>query len=359
MRPLTSPPPAAMNGPRLGREPLSVPRLSICMPLYNGARWVRPTLDSLLGQSFGDFELIVADDGSTDDSAAVVEAVGDPRIRVARHPHRGYSLTLRDALAAARGEVVVLMGGDDLVCDGMLQRIYDVFARHPNVGALTRAYYWFQGDLRRAVRVKPPVSAEGDAVLSLRDAQPDMLFRAFSSMDQLSGLAMRRAWIDCPVHEHIFTAHVYPMASIMRRHDLYCIRDNTIAVRIESSQCRSIKGIYDPSPVWTWARLFETVYPEEEFRAVRGRCIRDFVARNHVGLVQIRNFGRYRWLLREIAMLLRYRPLNAISPSFWFFSLGCMALPPALLLKMVDFYKTRVLSRSIGSAPFEYTAGRR
>jgi hypothetical protein len=142
------------------------------------------------------------------------------------------------------------------------------------------------------------------------------------------------------------------MASVWKRHDLYCIHDPVLAVRIESSQCRLVKGIYDPSPMWTWAQLFRTVYPESRFDDIRTRCIRDFVAKNYVGLVQIRNFGKYTWLLREIGFLLKYRWQNLFSIPFWFFSLGCVMIPPSLLIRMVDAYKRRFLSTAIGPVDF-------
>jgi glycosyltransferase involved in cell wall biosynthesis len=285
-----------------------------------------------------------------------VERIGDPRIRVVRNDRNlGYSLNLRRCMEMARNDIVMLMGQDDLVCDGYLQRVHDIFAEHPNVGAITRAYFWFHDDPGRAVRYKDPVNPSGDVVLSLETADPEMIFRAFHSMDQLSCLAMRREWIEQPVHEHIFTAHVYPMASVWKNRELYCIHDPVLAVRIESSQSRSVSGIYDPSPMQTWAQMFETVFPEPRFNVLRRRCIRDFVAKNYVGLVQIRNFGRYSWLLREIGCLLKYRPLNIFNPQFWFFSLGCVILPPALLIRMVDTYKRRVLSKAIGPVRFQYS----
>jgi glycosyltransferase involved in cell wall biosynthesis len=331
-----------------------VPYLSICMPSYNGAAVIGETIRCLLAQSFSDFELIVCDDGSTDATCEVARSFEDARVRVIQNEQNvGYARNLERCRLQARGEVIVLMGQDDLVADGMLQRIHEVFQSHPNVGALTRAYFWFHGDLHRPVRVKPPVDPAGDVVLSLRQADPQAVFRAFSSMDQLSGLAMRRAWIEHPVHEHIFPAHVYPMASIWKKHDLMCLHDHTIAVRIESSQARYVSSIYNPSPIWTWVQMFETVFPDPEFDDVRRRCIRDLVARNYVGLVQIRNYGRYSWLLREIGMLLRYRPLNVLAPQFWFLSLGCLVLPPVLLIPMVDWYKRSVLSKAIGPIDFK------
>ena len=58
--------------------------VAIVLPVRNGERYLRQAIDSVLGQTFRDFELVVVDDGSTDGSAAVATAVGDPRLRLVR-----------------------------------------------------------------------------------------------------------------------------------------------------------------------------------------------------------------------------------------------------------------------------------
>lgn len=330
--------------------------ISICMPSYNGMPYIQDTVSCLLAQSFKDFELIVCDDLSTDNTCEIVNSFEDSRIRLLENEANvGYGKNVDRCLRFANNEIIVLMGQDDIVCNGMLQQIHDIFLKYPKVGVLTRAYYWFHGDIHTPVRDKSPVDPQGHVILSLRKAEPKQVFRAFSSMDQLSGLAMRREWIEDPVQEHVFTAHVYPMAAIWKNHDLMCLNDYTIAVRIESSQARYVSSIYNPSPVWTWVQLFNSVYPEPEFESIRRLCIRNYVAKNYLGLVQIRNYGRFSWLLREIGMLLRYRPLNFFSLPFWFFSMGCIALPSSVLIKLADWYKKRVLSSLIGKIKFSYT----
>jgi glycosyltransferase involved in cell wall biosynthesis len=318
------------------------------MPTYNGSSCIAETIDGLLKQSFGDFELIAVDDLSTDNTPEIVQSFKDPRIRfVQNEKNVGYGHNLERCRALARNDIVVPMGQDDIVAGDMLQRIHDAFADNPTVGCLTRAYYWFHGTHDRAVRAKPPVDEKGDVILRLLEAPREQVYRAFSSMDQLSGLAMRRKWMTTPVHPHIFTAHIHPMAAIWKEHDLMCIHDNMIAVRIENSQARHLSSIYNPSPMWTWAQMFETRFPEPEYAEFRADCIRDFVARNYVGLVQIRNFGRYSWLLREIGYLVKYRAMNLLHPAFWFYSLGCMIMPPSVLVSLVDVYKRRMLSRML------------
>jgi glycosyltransferase involved in cell wall biosynthesis len=91
------------------------PRVSVLLPVYNAAAFLRPAIDSILGQSFADFALLVLDDGSIDDSAAIAAGYGDPRIRILpTAQNQGLARTLNRGLAAARGELVARQDGDDV-----------------------------------------------------------------------------------------------------------------------------------------------------------------------------------------------------------------------------------------------------
>lgn len=61
--------------------------VSVCLPIYNASRYLRECLDSILSQSFTAFELLIVDDGSTDDSCGIVASYDDPRIRLIRNRH--------------------------------------------------------------------------------------------------------------------------------------------------------------------------------------------------------------------------------------------------------------------------------
>lgn len=61
--------------------------ISVCTPVYNAARFIRECIDSVLAQTFPNFEMILVDDGSTDESCAIIESYTDPRIRLIRNRH--------------------------------------------------------------------------------------------------------------------------------------------------------------------------------------------------------------------------------------------------------------------------------
>jgi glycosyltransferase involved in cell wall biosynthesis len=88
--------------------------VSVCMASFNGAPYVRAQVESILPQLGHDDELIVSDDGSTDGTVDILNAVRDPRLRILRGPSRGASANFAWALAHAQNEVVFLADQDDL-----------------------------------------------------------------------------------------------------------------------------------------------------------------------------------------------------------------------------------------------------
>jgi len=88
--------------------------VSIVICVYNGARFLAETMESVRAQTFEDWELIAVDDGSTDGSADIVRRFADARISLIRQENRGAAAALATGIAAARGEFVALLDQDDL-----------------------------------------------------------------------------------------------------------------------------------------------------------------------------------------------------------------------------------------------------
>jgi glycosyltransferase involved in cell wall biosynthesis len=92
---------------------MPAPAVTVVIPLYQKAGSVAATLGSVLAQRFEDFEVVVVDDGSTDDGPAQVRAVGDPRVRLLRQPNRGPGAARNRGLAESRAPLVAFLDADD------------------------------------------------------------------------------------------------------------------------------------------------------------------------------------------------------------------------------------------------------
>lgn len=322
-------------------------KFSVCIPAYNGARLIGETLTSILTQSFQDFEIIVSDDCSDDDTVAVASRIGDPRIRCFQNrTNLGYGKNLEVCCSHAQGSVLFLMGQDDILLKDALWKANEAFSRGDEIGLVTRPYYWFHDDVNVPVRAVLPFDKDRDCVLSPLDGKVS-LHALFRSAGQLSGLAYRRRYLDAPFHEEIFPAHIYPFASILKRYKAVYLKDFTVAVRIQSSMTRHNSRIYDISPTQSWVRMFQTLYADPPYKQVRDQGIDFITGTNYVGLAQLKNYASLRIVVREIALLVRYRPLNLLNPQFWIFSLGAIFIPRRALIWMVDNYKRHLLSRRL------------
>ncbi len=116
----------------------SPPRVSVVLPVYNAERFVGEAIDSILGQTLADFELIVIDDGSTDATGTILadRAARDPRIRLVTRENRGLTPTLNEGLAAARADYVAIMNADDVALAERLERQAAFLDAHPAVAAV-------------------------------------------------------------------------------------------------------------------------------------------------------------------------------------------------------------------------------
>lgn len=134
------------------------PTVSVIMAAYNGAALIGETLDSLWAQSFADFELVVVDDGSTDDTRALLAGVTDPRIRIFHAAQNGGPVRARNrAVAEARGRYIAGLDQDDLCRPNRLARQVAYLDAHPDI-ALVAADATIFDDRRRWAGSRAPVT---------------------------------------------------------------------------------------------------------------------------------------------------------------------------------------------------------
>jgi len=135
---------------------VTTPAVSVLMGVWNGAPRVREAIESVLGQTLGDLELVVVDDGSTDATASILGSFGDPRVRVTRQRRGGLTSALRSALGLARAPLVARLDADDVALPERLERQRDFLERHPEVGLLGTAAREVDGIGREVGVVRPP-----------------------------------------------------------------------------------------------------------------------------------------------------------------------------------------------------------
>lgn len=110
------------------------PLVTVIMPTYNYGRWIRQAIESILAQTMGDFEIIVVDDGSTDDTPAILASFSDARLRVVRQANAGTPAARNRGRAEARGQYLTWLDADDLWRPTFLEKHLTVLESEPELG---------------------------------------------------------------------------------------------------------------------------------------------------------------------------------------------------------------------------------
>ncbi len=118
------------------------PIISVLLPVYNGDRYISEAIESILTQSFSDFELLIINDGSTDRSRQILEryATQDDRIRLIHRENRGLIQTLNEMLALAQGEFLARMDADDISLSDRFALQVNFLQQHPDYVCVGGAY---------------------------------------------------------------------------------------------------------------------------------------------------------------------------------------------------------------------------
>jgi glycosyltransferase involved in cell wall biosynthesis len=119
--------------------------VSVVIPLYNKARHVRRAINSVLNQTFQDFEVIVVDDGSTDGGGEVVRQMADPRIRLIVQDNAGVSAARNRGILEAKSDLIAFLDADDEWLPCFLETVLGLRARHPGAGIYATAYRYCHG----------------------------------------------------------------------------------------------------------------------------------------------------------------------------------------------------------------------
>ena len=111
------------------------PQITVLMPVHNGGAFLPEAVDSILAQTFSDFEFLIIDDASTDQTVAYLQDLREPRVRFLKSEQRlRLAGALNLGLDHARGEWIARMDADDISFPDRLSRQLDFLAKHPNVG---------------------------------------------------------------------------------------------------------------------------------------------------------------------------------------------------------------------------------
>lgn len=185
--------------------------LTIILPVYNGERYLREAIDSVLSQTYRDFELWVCNDGSTDGTVAIIDSYIDPRVRRIDNPHNmGLVATLNHAFALVQSPYIARMDDDDLWEPDKLERQMALLSARPDVGICGTSIHKF-GDIESTMFFPEESDALKVGLLFYcMMSHPSVVYRRSFLVE--SGLFYRadyfpaedyKMWVDALQHTHI------------------------------------------------------------------------------------------------------------------------------------------------------------
>ena len=124
-------------------------RFSVIMPLYNKAPYVRKAVESVVGQTYRDWELVVVDDGSSDGSGEVVAGVADARIRRIRQENAGVGVARNRGVAESSAPYICFLDADDWWEPTFLEEMAGLIERHPDAGIYGTSYWMVKNSKKR------------------------------------------------------------------------------------------------------------------------------------------------------------------------------------------------------------------
>ena len=286
-------------------------RCSICIPAYNAEKTIRETLNSCIIQNYPNLEIIVSDNCSLDDTYKIVKEY--PQVKLFKtERNNGGGPNMDNCVRLAEGNIIVFLCSDDIFTDpNVISDIARIFEENPGVGYVGHWYYQFLDGDPRPVRIHRSLDPYFQA-----DNQSGIAFRK----EAIKGNFAPKSWIEG--------------ASMVKRvlddgWDYKIIQYDTVGVRIHPGGNASTQSWpYIVSPTLTWINLV-------------GK--RKFVLTAFISLIQYKNWGKYRYMLREIWYFIILKPNNLLRPDFWFFSLIAIFIPKCILRPLTQGYKRHFL----------------
>jgi glycosyltransferase involved in cell wall biosynthesis len=305
--------------------PSRVPLVSIGLPIYNGARFVREAVDSILAQTFTDFELIVSDNASTDATQAICEgyAAGDPRVRYYRNERNmGASYNYNRVTELSRGKYIRHAAHDDVLAPENLERCVAVMEADD---AVALCY----PQMSRIDENGAVIDTYANS-LHLRDPDPVVRWRRFhrlcddgSMCDPVFGLFRGSVLRATPVLGRFAAADMVLLAEVALRGQIHEVPEVLFFERWHAGTSVNANPTPDDRAAW-----FDP--------AARGRW------ENHL--------PQYRWLREYLAILARV-PLTlqdrvacatVLIPWLWKNKRGLVLGPAALAMRLAGFERLAV-----------------
>ena len=326
---------------------MSAPRVTISIPSYNYGRFIGQTIESVLAQDYPDYEVLVIDDASKDDSAEVVGRYRDPRIQyIQNSTNIGQFATINKALHLGRGEYFINLASDDIWYPGLLRRAVNLLETHPKLMAVHTAEYCIDPGGRKLTinTAAYPAYAEGAEALQA-------FFRggwhfSFSSCVMRRSIALRRGGFEKEFGEFADSAMFVRLCG---SGDIAFQRDCLLGYRLHGTSVSDNMFVRADDWFRQQRQFIDRVFVWEELAQPPFSCLQEEAVEELVKLMMRRTHlvrlgaGR-RQVWKVFRSAWSMSPRTFAAPSLWGRAFLSWLLPSEVLRTIQRWKRDRVLA---------------
>ena len=171
----------------------NTPKVSIVIPAYNAEMFLANAVQSVLNQTLQNFELIIVDDSSMDNTIKIAEAIDDDRIVIKSQPNGGPSSARNCGIKASSGEYIAFLDADDIYSPRFLEKTIGFLDKRPECGVGTTNVFWTKKNGTRYIKYPKNGIVQGNEGVVKNYLQLRVVYRSFP---QISALVLRRTLLD-------------------------------------------------------------------------------------------------------------------------------------------------------------------
>ena len=281
---------------------MSNPKVSVVIPTYNRAHLIGETLESVNASTFGDFEIVIVDDGSTDDTHSVVKRFA-PEARYIYQENVGIPEVLNVCVRAARGEYIQHLGSDDLLFPHSLARSVAVLEANPRVAVVHGAAQLID-DAGKYLSISRPGFAEGDYIRPGLEELRDLLFSNHIVAPTVMG--RRDVMMEYGLYDARFGLYEdwNLWTRIAKKHDFAYLHEPQCCYRVHMGPSGSIFHGASTAEIDRYRRMnLDDVFGDPELRGVFAGVRRQALAQHHMVVGKRACEGSEMWYARGEAVL--------------------------------------------------------
>jgi glycosyltransferase involved in cell wall biosynthesis len=257
------------------------PAVSVVIKAYNHAPYVAQSIESVLTQSFQDFEIVITDDGSTDATPEIIRSFGDPRIRFERfEQNRGIAAAMNATVARARGELIAILNSDDFALPGRLETQVAFLREHSEVAAVFSVPRQVDENGEPAAGFGPLFDIPFDEPNPPRQAWLRRFFFRGNSLCAPSAMVRHAVYREIGEDDpRLFNLHDYDRwIRLLEKHEIFVMREPLTAFRFRANDANASGGRHDA----TVRSAFEWFQILKRYRAFAPELLREIFAEDIV-----------------------------------------------------------------------------